>query len=45
MQFDLTLYLITDDGYLEGRDWLKAIEDAIKGGVTIVQYRSKGSSK
>ncbi|HIP86189.1 MAG TPA: thiamine phosphate synthase, partial [Aquifex sp.] len=45
MQFDLTLYLITDDGYLEGRDWLKAIEDAIKGGVTIVQYRSKNLSK
>ena len=42
---DYTLYLITDDGYLEGRDWLKAIEDAIKGGVTVVQYRSKSGTK
>ncbi len=41
-KFDLTLYLITDDGYLEGRDWLKAIEDALRGGVTALQYRSKG---
>jgi thiamine-phosphate pyrophosphorylase len=45
MQFDLTLYLITDDGYLKDRDWLQAVEDAIRGGVTVVQYRSKGNSK
>ena len=45
MNFDLTLYLITDDGYLADRDWLKAIEDAIKGGVTVVQYRSKSGIK
>ena len=46
MQIDYTLYLITDDGYLQGReDWLKAIEDAIRGGVTVVQYRSKGVGK
>jgi thiamine-phosphate pyrophosphorylase len=46
MQIDYTLYLITDDGYLQGReDWLKAIEDAIRGGVTVVQYRSKGNIK
>jgi len=42
---DLTLYLITDDGYLADRDWLKAIEEAIKGGVTVVQYRSKSGTK
>jgi thiamine-phosphate pyrophosphorylase len=41
-KLDLTLYLITDDGYLENRDWLKAIEDALRGGVTVLQYRSKG---
>jgi len=45
MKLDLTLYLITDDGYLADRDWLKAIEDAIKGGVTVVQYRSKSGTK
>ncbi len=39
---DLTLYLITDDGYLEGRDLAATIEQAIAGGVTVVQYRSKG---
>ncbi len=39
---DLTLYLITDDGYLEGRDLASTIEQAIAGGVTVVQYRSKG---
>ena len=45
-QVDYTLYLITDDGYLADRDdWLKAIEDAIRGGVTIVQYRSKSGTK
>jgi len=42
---DFTLYLITDDGYLAGRDWIKSLEDAIKGGVTVIQYRSKGSGK
>ncbi len=45
MKFDPTLYLITDDGYLEGRDPLEAIENALKGGVSLVQYRSKGSGK
>jgi thiamine-phosphate pyrophosphorylase len=40
---DLTLYLITDDGYLEGRDLASTIEQAIAGGVTVVQYRSKGT--
>ncbi|NPB05934.1 MAG: thiamine phosphate synthase [Aquificae bacterium] len=45
MKFDPTLYLITDDGYLEGRNWLEAVENAIKGGVTVVQYRSKGRGK
>ncbi len=45
MKLDLTLYLITDDGYLADRDWLKAIENAIKGGITVVQYRSKSGTK
>ncbi len=45
MKFDPTLYLITDDGYLEGRDPLEAIENALKGGVSVVQYRSKGGGK
>ena len=45
MKLDLTLYLITDDGYLADRDWLRAVEEAIKGGVTVVQYRSKSGTK
>jgi len=45
MNLDLTLYLITDDGYLSGRDWLKALEEAIKGGVTVIQYRSKSGTR
>ena len=45
MNLDLTLYLITDDGYLSGRDWLKAVEDAIRGGVNVIQYRSKSGTK
>ena len=40
---DLTLYLVTDENpdYLKGKDFFKTVEDAILGGVTIVQYRQK----
>ncbi|MEW8957115.1 thiamine phosphate synthase, partial [Clostridium sp.] len=41
MKDKLKLYLVTDSEILKGRDFYKAIEDAIKGGVTMVQLREK----
>jgi len=40
---DLTLYLVTDStpAILGSADLLHVVEEAIKGGVTIVQYRDK----
>ncbi|KAJ5485636.1 thiamine biosynthetic bifunctional enzyme [Penicillium diatomitis] len=45
MSFDLSLYLVTDStpAILKGRDLCTVVEEAIKGGVTIVQYRDKTS--
>ena len=40
----LTIYLITDDRYFQGRDLIRTIKEAIKGGVTAVQYRFKNKS-
>lgn len=37
----LKLYLVTDSDILEGRDFYKCIEDAMKAGVTMVQLREK----
>jgi thiamine-phosphate pyrophosphorylase len=44
MKFDLSLYLVTDSMLLNGRDigWL--VEEAVKGGVTMVQLREKTCS-
>lgn len=41
---DLKLYLVTDSEILKGRDFYESIEDAIKGGVTMVQLREKDES-
>ncbi|KAA8650433.1 hypothetical protein EYZ11_011374 [Aspergillus tanneri] len=45
MQFDLSLYLVTDStpAILKGRDLCTVVEEALKGGVTLVQYRDKTS--
>ncbi|XHG03202.1 hypothetical protein AWENTII_006518 [Aspergillus wentii] len=45
MPLDLSLYLVTDStpAILKGRDLCKVVEEALKGGVTIVQYREKKS--
>ncbi|MGL4911040.1 MAG: thiamine phosphate synthase [Romboutsia sp.] len=40
----LKLYLVTDSDILKNRDFYKSIEDAIKGGVTMVQLREKNAS-
>ncbi|ENK1244595.1 thiamine phosphate synthase [Clostridium botulinum] len=44
MEINYELYLITDRRFLKGRELKKVIEDAILGGVTIVQVREKDIS-
>ena len=39
-----TLYLVTDAGLSRGRSHQSIVESAIRGGVTIVQYREKDAS-
>jgi len=41
---DYALYLVTDAGLSRGRTHLEVVEAAIKGGVTVVQYREKNAS-
>jgi thiamine-phosphate pyrophosphorylase len=38
---DYSLYLVTDRDVLKNRDLFAAVENAIKGGVTVVQLREK----
>lgn len=42
--FDLTLYLVTDQPLSLGRDLEWIVEEAVKGGVTMVQLREKDIS-
>ncbi|MCL5056561.1 MAG: thiamine phosphate synthase [Actinobacteria bacterium] len=44
MPVDYTLYLVTDRGILKGKDLFSAVEEAIAGGVTLVQLREKDIS-
>ena len=44
MPVDYTLYLVTDRNILGKRDLLESVEQAIKGGVTLVQLREKNIS-
>ncbi len=41
MQIDYSLYLVTDRSFLRGRKLSEVVEEAILGGVTIVQVREK----
>lgn len=41
MKFDLTLYFITDSTNMEEAVFLKKVEEACQGGVTILQLREK----
>ncbi|PYH96041.1 putative thiamine biosynthetic bifunctional enzyme [Aspergillus ellipticus CBS 707.79] len=45
MTLNLSVYLVTDStpAILKGRDLCTVVEEALKGGVTIVQYRDKKS--
>ena len=38
---DLRLYVITDENLLKDMDIAMAVEEAIKGGATVIQYRAK----
>ena len=38
---DLRLYVITDENLLKDMDIALAVEEAIKGGATVIQYRAK----
>jgi thiamine-phosphate pyrophosphorylase len=40
-KLDYTLYLVTDRDVLKDKDLYLALEEAIKGGVTLVQLREK----
>jgi len=40
-KIDYKLYLVTDRDVLKGRDLIKAVEESILGGTTIVQLREK----
>ena len=42
--FDTSLYLITDSAYLDEKTFLQKIEEACKGGVSLVQLREKTKS-
>jgi len=44
MHVDYSLYLVTDRSILKDRDIFKAVEESIKGGVTLVQLREKAIS-
>lgn len=40
-KIDYSIYLVTDEGCLHGRQLLPCVDAALRGGVTLVQYRSK----
>lgn len=42
--FDLSLYLVTDRSLSLGRPLTQVVEDAVRGGVTMVQLREKNCS-
>lgn len=44
IKVDYSLYLVTDRKLLRGRDLVQSIEQAIKGGVSLVQLREKSVS-
>lgn len=41
---ELKLYLVTDSNILKGRNFYECIEQALKGGVTMLQLREKNES-
>lgn len=43
-KIDLTLYLVSDSTYHGEEDFLRIIEEALKGGITFLQLREKNKS-
>lgn len=43
-QPDYSIYLVTDDGCMQGRALIDCVREALEGGVTLVQYRAKTAS-
>lgn len=41
---DYRVYLVTDDPSVYKRDFVQVVEEAVRGGVTVVQYRDTESS-
>lgn len=41
---DYSVYLVTDENCLKGRSLMECVEAALKGGVTLVQYRGKNKT-
>ncbi len=44
MKFDSTMYFITDSSYCGEEEFLRKIESALTGGVTLIQLREKNKS-
>jgi len=44
LDYDLSLYLVTDRGYIGDRNLRDVVYQAVKGGVTMVQLREKEAS-
>ena len=42
-KIDYSIYLVTDEIALKGRELLPVVEEALQGGVTLVQYRNKNA--
>ncbi|MBQ7883491.1 MAG: thiamine phosphate synthase [Phascolarctobacterium sp.] len=40
-KIDYSIYLVTDEVALKGRELLPVVEEALQGGVTLLQYRNK----
>jgi thiamine-phosphate pyrophosphorylase len=41
VMIDYSLYLVADAGFVSGRDLVTLVEEAVRGGVTVVQLRAK----
>lgn len=42
-KIDYSIYLVTDEDCLHGRELLPCVEAALQGGITLVQYRAKNA--
>ena len=40
-KLDYKIYLVTDEHCLQGKDFFSCVEQALQGGITLLQYRDK----